>query len=56
VRRDRRERATDRVEMLYPTVARQSAAGLTSMAIKTEDPENRRLIDEALARRKQPQG
>lgn len=48
----RRQAAMLRPEILQPTVPRVSAAGPTSMAVKAEDPEIRRLIDEALAKRK----
>lgn len=47
----RRQAALARPEMLQPSTPRRSAAGPTSMAIKTEDPATRRLIDEAIARR-----
>lgn len=47
----KRERAMMRPEMLLPSAPRVAAAGVTSMAVKVEDPETRRMIDEALARR-----
>lgn len=48
----RRLIALGRPELLYPTTPRTSAAGATSMAVKAEDPETRKLIDDALARRR----
>ena len=45
-----RARALERVELNQPTTPR-IAAGITSMAIKTQDPELRRLIDAAIAER-----
>lgn len=47
----KRAAAMMRPELLQPTSPRVSADGPVSMAVKIEDPENRRLIDEALARR-----
>ena len=47
----KRQAALSRPEMLQPTAPRRSAAGPTSMAVKSEDPATRRMIDEALARR-----
>jgi len=47
----RRQAALARPEILQPSAPRVSAAGITSMAVKAEDPETRRLIDEALAKR-----
>lgn len=46
-----RARALLRPEMLYPTEPRAAAAGPTSLAVKVVDPELRRMIDEAIARR-----
>ena len=46
-----RARALARPEMLLPSSPRKAAAGLTSMAVKIEDPATRRMIDEAVARR-----
>ena len=43
--------ALDRPELRHPTSPRAPAAGPTSMAVKVQDPETRRLIDEALERR-----
>jgi hypothetical protein len=45
--------ALSRPELGYPTSQRAPAAGPTSMAVKVEDPETRRMIDEAVARRNQ---
>lgn len=47
----KRERAMMRPEILQPSTPRTPASGVTSMAVKAEDPETRRMIDEALARR-----
>lgn len=47
----RRQAAIERPEILQPTTPRRPATGPTSMAVKAEDPETRRLIDEAIARR-----
>lgn len=46
-----RQRALFRPEMLMPSEPRKSADGAMSMAVKTIDPDVRRMIDEALARR-----
>lgn len=48
----RRQAALARPEVLQPTTPRVAAAGVTSMAIKAEDPATRRMIDEAIARRR----
>jgi len=48
--RARRQAAMMRPEILQPTTPRTSAAGPTSMAVKIEDPNTRRMIDEAIAR------
>lgn len=48
----KRDAALERVEIGLPTAPRESAGGVTSMATKIEDPEIRRLIDEALARKR----
>lgn len=48
-----RVHALARTEMLrYPTEARAPADGATSHPIKAVDAETRRLIDEAIARRR----
>mgnify|MGYP001562615510 CR=1 FL=1 len=49
--RAKRQAALERIEFKYPSAPRRSAAGVTSLAIKAEDPAIRRMIDEALARR-----
>ena len=49
--RAKRDKALARGEIRGPTEPRTAAAGPTSFAVKVDDPENRRLIDEALARR-----
>jgi hypothetical protein len=51
VARQRREKALIRGEFRTPTSPRVSSAGLTSFAIKAEDPETRRMIDEYIANR-----
>lgn len=43
-------RALARPELGQPTTPRAPAAGVTSMAVKVDDPANRKLIDEALAK------
>ena len=48
----RRQAALARPEVLQQTTPRVTAAGVTSMAIKAEDPATRRMIDEAIARRR----
>lgn len=52
--RAKRAAALARTEFRYPSDPRTAPAGATSFPIKAEDPENRRLIDKALARRKEP--
>lgn len=52
VARERRAFALERNEFRYPSEKRTAAAGATSFPLKAEDPEVRRLIDEALARRR----
>lgn len=47
----RREGGLALAELRAPTTPRVSAAGVVSAAVKADDPEIRRLIDEALARR-----
>lgn len=47
----KRADALDRPEIRGPSVPRRAAAGVTSAALKVEDPDVRRMIDEALARR-----
>jgi len=47
----KRDAALARVEIGYPTEPRVSAAGPTSFPVKADDVNDRRLIDEALARR-----
>lgn len=49
--RMRRDKALSRNELRAGTEARISPAGVTSAAIKAEDPETRRMIDEFMARR-----
>ena len=49
----RRDSALQRMEMERPTEARQAASGITSPAIKAEDPALRAMIDAALAKRGQ---
>lgn len=51
IQKARRQLALDRPELRQPSEARTSPVGPTSYPIKAEDPETRRLIDEALARR-----
>jgi hypothetical protein len=50
--RAKRSSALARLELDWKTVPRKPAASPTAMAVKAEDPEVRRLIDEALARRR----
>lgn len=50
----KREAALARPEIMLSTEGRQSAAGPVSFPVKVDDPENRRLIEEALARRRKP--
>ena len=45
-----RQLALDRPELRQASVARTAPTGPTSYPIKAEDPDTRRLIDEALAR------
>lgn len=52
--RSRRQEALDRPELRGASVPRESAAGATSFPVKSEDSETRRLIDEALARKRLP--
>jgi len=47
----KRSRALGRPEMLQPSTPRVAAAGVTSMAVKADDPDTRRIINEALARK-----
>jgi hypothetical protein len=47
----RRQTALDRHEFRYPSDQRISADSPMSAALKAEDPELRKMIDEALARR-----
>lgn len=47
----RRQSALDRTELRGDPTPRVAAASPMSMGVKTVDPETRRLIDEALARR-----
>lgn len=47
----KREAALARIEFAYPSAPRSPAAGPTSFAIKADDPDDRRLIEEALAKR-----
>jgi hypothetical protein len=49
--KNRRASAMERVELRQGTEPRRSPAGVTSAPLKAEDPELRRMIDEALARR-----
>jgi len=49
--RNRRAFALERNEFRLPSEPRISAQGVISAPIKAPDPETRRLIDEALARR-----
>lgn len=53
--RARRESALKRMEIEAPTSPRRSAAGATSAPVKVEDPALRRLIDAALAKRREAQ-
>lgn len=48
----RRADALARIELREPSSPRVAPAAPTSFPIKAEDPEVRRMIDEALARRK----
>ncbi len=50
--RARRDFALSRIEFNEPSVPRVSAAGPTSAPLKADDPEDRRLIEEALAKRR----
>ncbi|MDO8535059.1 MAG: hypothetical protein Q7S17_10020 [Xanthobacteraceae bacterium] len=43
-------RALARPELGQPTTPRAPAVGVTSMAVKVQDAETRRIIDEALAK------
>lgn len=47
----KRDAALARTEFAYPSSPRVAAAGPTSFALKADDPNDRRLIDEALAKR-----
>lgn len=47
----KRSTALARVELGQPTAQRAPAAGVKSMAVKVQDAEIRRIVDEALARR-----
>lgn len=47
----RRDGALRREELRGATVPRSAPSGITSPAIKSDDPATRALIDEALARR-----
>jgi hypothetical protein len=48
--RAKRSAALARTELRQPSVPRISAAGPTSAPIKAEDPETRKLIDDAIAK------
>lgn len=49
----KRQSALERTEFKYPSAPRLPAAGVTSLAIKAPiDPAVRRMIDEAIARRR----
>jgi hypothetical protein len=50
-RKMRYQLALDRPELRIATTPRRPAASPTSFPIKAEDPDTRRIIDEALARR-----
>jgi hypothetical protein len=50
----RRLIALGRPELLKPTTPRRAASGVTSMAVKDDDPALRKMIDDALAMRKRP--
>lgn len=52
----KRDTALARTEFRYPSEARIAPSGATSAPIKAEDPETRRLINEALAKRSVPDG
>lgn len=52
--RAKRSSALARGEFKNPSVARVSAAGPTSPAMKAEDPAVRAMIDAALAKRESP--
>jgi hypothetical protein len=49
--RARRDNALARRDLREPSAARQAATSPTSFAVKAVDPDVRRMIDEALARR-----
>lgn len=49
----KRSAALGRVELCYPTSPRVAAAGVTSMAVKSEDPAIRKMIDHAIALKEQ---
>lgn len=51
VAKAKRARALERNEFRTPSEPRVAPDGATSAPIKAEDPETRRLIDEAIARR-----
>ena len=48
IARVRRDAALARPEMLQPSAPRVPAAGITSMAVKVQDPEIRKMIDDAM--------
>lgn len=50
VAKERRARAIARGELRSPTSPRVSSSGVTSFAVKAEDPETRAMIDAFLAR------
>ena len=56
IAKGKRDTALKREELRGPSEPRVSAAGPTSMAVKLEDPETRRIIDEALAKRRSSDG
>lgn len=48
----KRADALDRPEIRGPSTPRRPAAGVTSAALKVEDPAVRQIIDEALSRKR----
>lgn len=51
IARVRRDIALERAEVRGLSQQRVPSAGITSFAVKAQDPETRRLVDEFLARR-----
>jgi hypothetical protein len=48
----KRQEALERFAFRLPSVPREPPAGVTSFPLKAEDPETRRLIDAAIAARR----